>query len=75
MSHYDCRRCGTYGCFDLDCSTPETIAKEKELEKQRQISNADKLLRDELTIKNKIAEAKRILEDAGLYNVEVHFKL
>lgn len=58
--HYCCSDCGTYMCFG-ECTDPEKIAERKERERQSDISAAKVVLNQELTRRNRIANARKLL--------------
>ena len=68
MSHYDCKKCGEYGCTDNDCCSPAKLALKQEEMEMKAVQDAFYLLSSETTKAKALLEARKILEDAGRYH-------
>lgn len=62
MSHYDCSKCGVFGCMEA-CTDEESDTLVQEVK----LSRARALLADELKRRSEMHEAREILMDAGVY--------
>ena len=72
MGHYDCRKCGEWGCTESDCMSAEKVEKRKEEIYSKRVEEASNLLAQKVREIRMYSEALQLVKEAGVYNPSIH---
>ncbi|CAM0044613.1 hypothetical protein VPHD148_0294 [Vibrio phage D148] len=69
ISHYDCRHCGSYGCFG-ECRDPAVIERKAKAEREKYLSDNQWVLEKEHRHREAMKTAKKNLTELGEYDAD-----